>query len=287
VPIVLLSPDTLEGARLTMQALLAGARDYLIKRVRDGQPRLAVGRGRFLCGVRRLLGTHWAASVAPCLGEAWATPETHWCGLAARDAKTLRPSDEADPWGSAPPRCTMVLATSRSLGRLARSMVGAPERLAGPALLFVPQSRRFAQALREALSRRWNRPVLELRDGEPNRPGTWRLAPGRTLLRPGGGGAQARFALLPNRWIDDGRSTRRQVQLLASAPAESLTILLLERPAAAVEPALLTLLDRGQRIFVHREAVTGPEPAGAGTWLEGQGEWVGETSCALSKGRSG
>ncbi len=293
IPVVLLAPDTVEGARLTMQALLDGASDYLVKRPRAGSAHLAVGRARFYCGIRRLLGTHWAAQVGPCLGErqqrgrrlaldaagaplgtgpeiadGWVRLEAGPAGLQLRGA--------GDPFEAGQGCCSVVFATARALHRLAHALTPAPERPAGPVYLFVPQPRHFARGLREALSRRWNRVVLELRDGERPRAGQWRLVPGRALLDPAGVGEAIFFELRPNRLVDDSRATGRQLRLLEPAAAGQLRLLLVERPGGPTIDPLLALLRAGHAAFLHASALAGPEPAGAGTWLEGLGEWVGE-----------
>jgi chemotaxis response regulator CheB len=292
LPVVLLAPDTVEGARITMQALLDGASEYLVKRSRDGETRLTLSRARFFCGVRRLLGTHWAAEVTPCLGERGRRGErlipdgsrgdgdgapTGWLRLDAGPGRLVvrRP---ADPLAGAEGWTALAMATSRSLARLARALAPEPERPGGPVVTFTPQSRRFARGLREALSRRWNRPVLELRDGESPRAGQWRLAPGRVLLHVRGDHRPAAFGLAPNRLVDDGRSTVRQLRLLQAARPGQLRILLVERPAGAAQAQLLALARDGQAVYLHAEALRSPEPAGSGTWLEGLGDWAAEAS---------
>ncbi len=291
IPVVLLAPDTVEGARVAMQALLDGASDYLIKRGRAGVARLAVSRARFFCGIRRLLGTHWAAELAPCLGERgrrglrlldddarerWGGRQDAVEGWLRIDAGIagLRLGGAAEPFDAAGGWCCVALATARSLQRLAQGLAPALERLAGPAYLFVPQPHHFARGLREALSRRWNRPVLELRSGERPRPGQWRLVPGRTLLHPIGGSAGVAFETRANRLVDDGRTTGRQLRLLQGAPPGRLRILLAERPGGATLDPLVSLVRAGHAVYLHAGALAGPEPAGAGTWLEGPGEWV-------------
>jgi CheY-like chemotaxis protein len=292
IPVVLLSPDTVEGARIAMQALLDGASDFLVKRQRGGAMHLAISRARFFCGIRRLLGTHWAAEVAPCLGErrlrglrlvtdaageslgGGAGDAEGWLRL---DANTggLRVRGREEPWGAEGGGCCVALATARVLQRMAQGLTPALEHLAGPAHLFVPLSRHFARGLREVLSRRWNRTVLELQAGERPHPGQWRLAPGRTLLCPIGVPEGIAFELRANRIVDDGRTTGRQLRLLQAAPPGRLRILLAERPGGAMLDPLIELLQAGHAVYLHAGALATPEPAGAGTWLEGPGEWVG------------
>ncbi|MFC1572834.1 response regulator, partial [Candidatus Eisenbacteria bacterium] len=59
--IILLSSDTLTGARVTVEALFAGARDYIIKRGAAPVARLAIKRHRFMRALER------AAVEAPAL----------------------------------------------------------------------------------------------------------------------------------------------------------------------------------------------------------------------------
>jgi len=293
IPVVLLSPDTVEGARLVMQALLDGASDYLVKRPRGGAVRLALTRARFFCGIRRLLGTHWAAELAPCLGERGQRAQRlvadgagESLGMLSGGAEGwlrieagiggLRVRGRAEPFDPAGGWCCVALATARSLQRLAHALAPALEHLAGPAYLFVPQPRHFARGLREALSRRWNRPVLELRTGERPRAGQWRLVPGRALLHPVSGAAGVSFEVRANRLVDDGRTTGRQLRLLQGAPPGRLRILLAERPGGATVDPLTQLARAGHAVYLHAAALMGPEPAGAGTWLEGSGEWVAQ-----------
>jgi chemotaxis response regulator CheB len=298
IPVVLLSSDTVEGARIAMQALLDGASDYLVKRPRGGAMRLAVSRARFLSGIRRLLGTHWAAEVAPCLGECRVRGERlvsdaageplagpwdgdqGWLRIDA-SAGGLRVRGREEPFEADGGWCCVALTTGRALQRMVQGLAPALERAAGPGLLFVPQSRHFARGLREVLSRRWNRPVLELQEGERPRAGQWRLAPGRTLLRPIHTPEGLAFELLANRLVDDGRTTGRQLGLLQAAAPGQVRILLAERPGGAMLEPLAGLVATGHAVYLQAGALLGLEPAGAGTWLEGLGEWVGGPASEL------
>ncbi len=290
VPVVLLATDTHEGARLTMQALLDGAGDYLIKRGQGDKTHLAVGRARFLSGVRRLLGTHWAAQVAPCLGEtmgrsgrliADVCPETlvlggasttTWVRLSALGER-LAVCGEGEPLEGDGLWHGIVLGSPRSVMRVAHGLAGDAQRPAGCVYISVPQPLRFTRGLREALSRRWNRAVLELRDGELPRPGQWRLVPGRALLGPRGAG-RGGFRLIPNRLVDVGRTVTRQLTMLGEAAGAGLRILLTERPDGVMLEPLGRLMRAGCAVYLHGQALAGPEPAGPGTWQEGTGSWA-------------
>ena len=255
-PVVLLSPDTRDGARLTMDALLVGACDYIIKRRRRGEVHLAISRRRFLALAQR----HAAPSHGPADREL-----PHWTRLWPAAHGTLRRNPERNPFSADGRGLGVATCRPSQLAALITALSAAPDVGAGAMCLAVPQARRFSQALREAAARRWNRPVLLLRDGERLRPGQWRLLPGRMLLAPtlerggmtGGHAAppgecegQPVLFLRHNRLVDAERALEMQLDFLRPLPAGSLRVYLAEEPCGAVRRAAAELAAAGHALLV-------------------------------------
>jgi chemotaxis response regulator CheB len=227
-PVVLISPDTLPGARLTTEALLGGARDYIIRRGSGARAHLATSLSRFVATARRTLDAQRGSRDADQKLPRW----TH---LQLREEGGGRTAAPNGPQPARDEQATLVLATPRNLPRLVAAAERLADSCAGPVILGIPQPQRFSRALRELLTRRWNRPVLDLRDGERLRPGQWRLLPGRALLKPNSG--NARYGLQPNRLSDAERAIGRQLELLAGA-GSALRVLLCEPLSGGVTPGI-------------------------------------------------
>ncbi len=267
-PLVILSPDTLAGARLAIGALLAGGADYFVKRGRGGDERLALSRRRFAERLTQLTLSE-AQGIIPWRG--WeevvrvagggtltleqSPPPTGWAELQLVDGCLEAYEPTGEPFAAGGGWIGLATATPRSLPRLLEVLVDAPARPGGVMVMSVPQPRRFTQALREALTRRWDQTVLDLREGEAMRPGQWRLLPGRAFLKPRHGTlCDLSFDLLPNRLTDEGRSTAAQLRLLEGQRPGSVRIFLAEPPAEPVYGSLAMLLQQGQTVFLHTRA---------------------------------
>lgn len=256
-PVVMLSPQTQEGARATTEALLAGAADYFIKKRRNGRIHIAMTSAALR---RRLLDLLVRA------GDG---------GAAGRDDGWLRfsPQNGSATWTPCAPQAAFpahggwtgfVLATPPSTGNLLRSLAAAPERCGGPIILQVCQPLCYSHALAETATRHWNRLVLEFAENEVLRAGQWRVLPGRTLLAPGrmlGEGQQ--WHRISNRICDPEASVRRQIALLGGS-SESLRLYLLEPPSEDATAMLQSLADRGHAVLAYAGGLTLAAPSERG-----------------------
>ncbi len=280
-PMVLLSPDTSEGARLTVETLLAGASDYLVKRGSGRERRLAISRTRFSSRIHSLIETQ-RVQEGPAPAQ-WDTDamrvagSSEWVRLHAVDERLRIRLADGDPFLSDEEWTGVVMATPRSLSRMIRTLTAAPDRPGGPVLLWLPQARTFARALREAASRSWNRAVLELRQGEALRRGQWRLLPGRTMLslRADRGPGSA-FDLQLNRVADEQRAAALQLRLLEAFEPGRLRVFLVEAPRGPMLDPVRRLVSKGQSVFLHSE-----ELAGCRSALEGMGAEREEAQAAV------
>lgn len=275
-PIVLLSPDTVEGARATIQALLAGGADYLVKRGRDRHLHLAISRPRFVALLHRVRA---AAASTPSDEELcevggvsqWLPLELDGDDLAITGPEPAPLEGNGDWFG-------LACAEPRHIGRIIAGFRTAPESPGGPMLLCVPQALRFGRAFRDAAARRWRRAVLDVEANDRIRAGQWRILPGRALLKSSGDPAvEPTASLVPNRMVDVRRALVRQLDFLGGRPAGSLRIFLASTPSGALLTALTDLVRKRHRVHLHPAvlaALSAVKPAQPGDDPEAYGERV-------------
>jgi two-component system chemotaxis response regulator CheB len=258
-PIVMLSPNTLDGARSTTEALLVGAADYLVKKRHRGEERVSITRTRFIHRLRNLLPQAVASmderagisgSDSRVDGQTWLEPDLDQTRRGWRGRPVADPFPETEGW------IGFALATTRSVGLLIRALAEAPERPAGAMVIAVSQPPNFTRALRELSSRLWNRVVLELEDGERLRPGQWRTLPGREFLEPvPGEAAGCDWRLVANRVTDQREALRRQITLLGAARPGTLRFYLFDEPCPRTREVLRFLKARGDAVLIHSRAL--------------------------------
>jgi chemotaxis response regulator CheB len=245
VPVVILSPDTLEGARGTLEALLAGAVDCLVVRTSPGRERVALTRARFARRLMRWMGAEPLDFQAADAGT-WFRMAMDTRGHLVAGVPTAQPFPAHEAWLGA------AFCRTQSLGRLLRSLASAPERPAGGMLLGTSLPPRFTHALAEAATRLWNRVVLELQPGEPMRPGQWRVIPGRMVLQP----LALRDAAIQldwegGRWSGERELLARRIDALRGPVPLWTRLYLFDEPEPRLMGPLTRLTQSGGAILLH------------------------------------
>ncbi|MFH1144408.1 MAG: response regulator [Candidatus Eisenbacteria bacterium] len=271
IPAIMLSGQTHDGARATMEALIAGAADCLIKTRRNDVERIAATRQEFSARVRRVvLGAEQATGRE---GErpVWRKIEIDDEGRIVAGRPTLDPFPHQGSWfglALSPPRC---------LGKMIHTLSAAPERPLGGMLLGAGLPPRFTRALAEAATRQWNRVVLEVCDGEQLRPSQWRVIPGRRLARFHGGERQAlRVELRAGRRSSRTDPLLQQIEFLLPAPPPGLRLYLFEQPDPRGWEALEQLISRGATVLVQGRGA-------AVLRFERDEEWANDTETRVWK----
>jgi len=249
IPVVLTAQDSRDDARLAVEGLLAGAADVWHKRRRQGSLRLAMGHRPFL---RKTALVLQPAAEGPAIQSS-----CRWLRLDASDDRVQVGCAYSDLLPGRR-RLTLAMGNTNTTARLFGSLL-LPDQSASPLVVRLPHAASFGPALQEALSRRWNRAVLELEKTERVRCGQWRLLPGRSVLevsqggKPDDGGTIAGWG--PNRLVDEERSSCAQLERLQDAPPGSLAVLLTELPGPTMLTPLVQLLARDQLVLLHVQAV--------------------------------
>jgi CheY-like chemotaxis protein len=266
IPVILLSPNTSEGALVTISALQAGASDYLVLKNREQGRCITSGRNRFSSVVNRALGRNrpawnpptrisgWPAGQLPLSGRGrdgndWTRLEignhgVEVCGLVSS------PFPKNKNW------IGITLAHAHSLGRMLTALSAAPSRPGRGMLFHIPQSQKFSRAVSNAAERCWNHPVLQLHAREPMMTGQWRFIPGRHAI-----GSlvltadRAHFDLVPNRSTDADRAIGFQLEQLTALEPGLLRIYLCDLPGPALLPAITKLIENDQIVLLHRKAL--------------------------------
>lgn len=244
VPTVILAPDTIEGARGAMDALLAGAADCLIKRPRHGEMRLlATARG-----LRQRMDA-WREPCGPRDGSesgAWFRLAMDARGEIVAGLPTRQPFPAALSW------LGLALCSTPSLGRLLHALAEAPDRPSGGMLIGTALPARFSRALAETAARLWNRAVLELQPGERIRAGQWRVIPARVVLRPlGPGEGGVEVAWEGGRVSGERRLFADRISALAGPSAHGARLYLFDEPDRRLRRPLRRLADAGGAVLLH------------------------------------
>jgi chemotaxis response regulator CheB len=262
-PIVILAEDASDNAPACVEGLLAGARDVFIKRGRGEGVRFAGGGRSFVRRVQELCRGHQPAERDELPFEYPGCEPPPAYGASGDGARWIRllPGPDALLLGAAfrdfpglDRRVVVALASLADSTRLAGGLL-LPDRAGGPLIIRVPHPARFNRALQDALSRRWNRAILELQDKEPLRCGQWRMLPGRSMLILEKNGAQSYAARqAPNRIADEQRSAAAQIEHLSGAATGSLVVLLTGLPRDGLRDPIRQLLARQQIVLLHIQA---------------------------------
>jgi two-component system chemotaxis response regulator CheB len=174
VPIIMFSTLTERGATATLDALSAGANDYVTKPANVGSVAQSMGsvREQLIPKIKALTGRVVAAA-------------------APRPAAAVPPPRPAAP-RSAPPARPAVLVIGSSTGgpeALAKLLPQLPASLPVPVLVVQHMPPVFTRQFAQRLDRLCALRVVEATDGVPLQPGTVHLAPGdhHLVVRPGRG----------------------------------------------------------------------------------------------------
>ncbi len=246
VPVIMICPDTLEGARAAMEALLAGAADCFIKKPLRGREQLAITRGQL---ARRMAQAAAAGGRPAETGHAWHRLEVGPSGCVAAEGPCLDPFPQSPPWVG------FALAQTRSAAVLLHAFAQVAGRPPGGMLIGASLPCRFTQALAETATRIWNRPVIELRDGEGLRPGQWRYIPGQHIVVPVPDASLfGCLRVVPHRGTDETGALARQLTLLGRHTPARLRLYLLDPPDARTQEALNGLSAGADAILLHAGA---------------------------------
>jgi chemotaxis response regulator CheB len=245
VPVVILSPQTLEGARGAMEALVAGATDCLVKRTHRMTERLAISHAEFL---RRLEQWREAGAPAPPAPEdgAWYRLALDARGRFVAGLPSAQPYPRDEAW------LGLALCRTQSLGRMLRAFALAPDRPSGGMLIGTCLPASYTRALAETASRCWNRAVLELRPGERVRGGQWRIVPGRAVLRPVAHSERAiEFDWDGRRWGGERQLLARRIDALRAPLPVWLRLYLFDEPETRLQRPLQGLCAASGAILLH------------------------------------
>ena len=211
-PVLMFSSLTYEGARITLEALDAGAVDYLPKSYEQMEP----GKGkleqvlieRILTVARTRVGSLGrfgspAPSAAPAR-PAVPAPAPSRPGAAARPAIAPRPAAAGAGVRTVPPKtgalagskCALVIIGTSTGGPVAvqKILTQLPANFPKPILIVQHMPKAFTGAFAERLNQQCQLRVREAQDGDRLEPGLALLAPGgQQMLVEGRGGGRVRI----------------------------------------------------------------------------------------------
>jgi two-component system, chemotaxis family, protein-glutamate methylesterase/glutaminase len=209
VPVLMFSSLTYEGARVTLDALEAGAVDFLPKNfeeiARDSSQLQKILIDRILDVAGSRPGAKAPAPEKPAVSPAAPSPRPDW---SARPRPTVAPPP-VKPTQPEAPRPAMrrgaakrysVVAIGTSTGgpvALQRVLTGLPASFPAPLLLIQHMPASFTPAFAERLNRLCQIEVRQAEDGDLLKPGLALLAPGGTQMIVENRGGQGRVRILP------------------------------------------------------------------------------------------
>ncbi|WP_328185025.1 protein-glutamate methylesterase/protein-glutamine glutaminase [Marinobacter sp. OP 3.4] len=209
-PVLMFSSLTYEGARVTLDALEAGAVDFLPKNfediARDGSELQRILRERIL-DVARSQPRAERGAAAPTVGRK-PSPTTTDRPAPARDARqpqpdsrSTRPEPPARPARRrTPSRHYNVVGIGTSTGgpiALQKVLVDLPANFPAPLVLVQHMPGSFTPAFAERLNKLCRIQVRQAEDGDMLRPGLALLAPGGKQMMIENRGGQGRVRILP------------------------------------------------------------------------------------------
>ncbi|MCK7543431.1 chemotaxis response regulator protein-glutamate methylesterase [Marinobacter bryozoorum] len=248
-PVLMFSSLTYEGARVTLDALEAGAVDFLPKNfediAKDGSELQRILRQRILDVARSSprAGRSKAPSTPPNApaGSRPATPPAHRqesSRVSARQAPAAPPASRQEPGAPARParrrtanRHYDVVAIGTSTGgpiALQKVLVNLPANFPAPLVLVQHMPGSFTPAFAERLNKLCRIQVRQAEDGDMLRPGLALLAPGGKQMMIENRGGQGRVRILPG---DDRLNYKPSVDvtfgsLARSFPGKTLGVIL-------------------------------------------------------------
>ncbi|GAA6130605.1 protein-glutamate methylesterase/protein-glutamine glutaminase [Halopseudomonas sabulinigri] len=201
-PVIMFSSLTYEGARVSLDALDAGAADYLpknfedISRNPDKVRQLLCERVNALARTNRrslgLSGSAAALPVAPAPGAASASPAARPGASPLGGATTAKPATPVARTSPAPrKRSYKLVAIGTSTGgpvALQKVLTQLPGSFPAPLLLIQHMPAAFTKAFAERLDKLCRISVKEAEDGDVLRPGLALLAPGGKQMMVDGRG---------------------------------------------------------------------------------------------------
>ncbi|MDI9245889.1 chemotaxis response regulator protein-glutamate methylesterase [Marinobacter sp. CHS3-4] len=212
VPVLMFSSLTYEGARVTLDALEAGAVDFLPKNfeeiARDSSQLQKILIERILDVARSQPGNK-APTPAKAPSSAAKPSSSPSAGRERSATKTPeRVAEKAPEQPEAPRRSARrgaakhysVVAIGTSTGgpvALQRVLVGLPASFPAPILLIQHMPASFTPAFAERLNKLCKIEVRQAEDGDPLKPGVALLAPGGKQMIVDNRGGQARVRILP------------------------------------------------------------------------------------------
>lgn len=243
-PVLMFSSLTYEGARVTLDALEAGAVDFLPKNfediARDGSELQRILRERILDVARSRPraghggGTAPAAERAPAPAAPERQPPPRDARTRSPESRPVRPQPETPARPSrrrTPARHYDVVGIGTSTGgpiALQKVLVDLPANFPAPLVLVQHMPGSFTPAFAERLNKLCRIQVRQAEDGDLLRPGVALLAPGGKQMMVENRGGQGRIRILPG---DDRLNYRPSVDvtfgsLARSFPGKTLGIIL-------------------------------------------------------------
>ena len=245
IPVLMFSSLTYEGARVTLDALEAGAVDFLPKNFEEiagnssqlqkilVERVVSIARSRpSSSGSTRARGPQVATAGMTTVADRAATPAAvQRRPLAERTAAAAAVASPERYQRRTPPRHYSVVAIGTSTGgpvALQNVLIGLPASFPAPLILVQHMPASFTQAFAERLNRSCQIQVRQAEDGDLLRPGLALLAPGGKQMMVENRGGQGRIRILPG---DDRLNYKPSVDvtfgsLARSFPGKTLGIVL-------------------------------------------------------------
>lgn len=208
VPVLMFSSLTYEGARVTLDALDAGAVDFLPKNfeeiARDSSELQRILKDRIVSVARSRPGSSPAPSSearAPAAAPGRTPPRAPERPVApARRAAAASAPEPTRPSRRAAPRHFSVVAIGTSTGgpiALQRVLTGLPSGFPAPIVLVQHMPASFTPAFADRLNKLCQIEVRQAVDGDSLKPGLALLAPGGTQMMIENKGPHGRVRILP------------------------------------------------------------------------------------------
>jgi two-component system chemotaxis response regulator CheB len=218
VPVLMFSSLTYEGARVTLDALEAGAVDFLPKNfediARDSSELQKILIDRILDVARSSPGAKPSGPETPSAGSASPGPSSPAADpvparerpatprppVAGPQAKPAQPEAPRRSFRRGPAKRYSVVAIGTSTGgpvALQKVLIGLPASFPAPMVLVQHMPASFTPAFAERLNKLCQIEVRQAEDGDALRPGVALLAPGGKQMIIENRGGQARVRILP------------------------------------------------------------------------------------------
>ncbi|MDX1800063.1 MAG: chemotaxis response regulator protein-glutamate methylesterase [Marinobacter sp.] len=200
VPVLMFSSLTYEGARVTLDALEAGAVDFLPKNfeeiARSSSELQKILRQRILDVARSHPGRRPASVAPPARAPVAPSPAP-----ARRELDRTEPTaGSRAPTRKTSPRAYKVVAIGTSTGgpiALQRVLTGLPARFPAPIVLIQHMPASFTPAFADRLNKLCQIEVRQAEEGDVLKPGLALLAPGGKQMMIENRGGQGRVRILP------------------------------------------------------------------------------------------